>query len=72
MDKPAAARITAFLRERISNLVDPRSLCQALRGASLGSLWKYRVGDHRVIADIQDAQVMVLVVRVGNRKVVYR
>ena len=52
LDKPLARRIAAFLRERIANLEDPRSIGEALKGTRLGELWKYRVGDHRVIASI--------------------
>lgn len=71
LDKPVAKRITTFLRERVAVLDDPRSIGEALKGSKLGSFWKYRVGDYRVIADIQDEQVCILVVRVGNRKNVY-
>ena len=51
---------------------DPRSVGQALKGSELGEFWKYRIGDYRVIADIEDRVLRVLVVRVGNRKDVYR
>lgn len=53
-------------------LDDPRSIGEALTGAKLGNLWKYRVGDYRVLADIQDGAVCILVVRIGNRRGVYR
>ncbi|WP_338050381.1 type II toxin-antitoxin system RelE/ParE family toxin [Rhizobium mesosinicum] len=44
----------------------------ALKGSELGDFWKYRVGDYRVVADIDDGAVRILVVRVGNRRDVYR
>jgi mRNA interferase RelE/StbE len=47
-------------------------LGEALKGAKLGELWKYRVGDYRIIADIQDGMVCILIVRIGNRREVYR
>ena len=72
LDKPVALRITKFLRERVAPLDDPRSIGEALKGSKLGAFWKYRVGDNRVIADIQDGALRVLVVRVGNRRQVYR
>ena len=72
LDKPVALRIRNFLRDRLSTLDDPRSIGEALKGAKLGDLWKYRVGDYRVIANIQDSEVTIIVVRVGNRKEVYR
>ena len=72
LDKPIARRITTFLRERIAGLKDPRSLGQSLRGARLGELWKYRIGDYRLIARLEDDRLCVLVVKVGHRRQVYR
>jgi len=72
LDKPIARRITAFLRERVAPLEDPRSLGQALRGTRLGELWKYRSGDFRIIARLEDDRLCVLVVKVGHRSEVYR
>ena len=72
LDKPVARRIIKFLRERVAVLEDPRSIGEALRGARLGKLWKYRVGDYRIIASIEDGQLMILIVRIGNRREVYR
>lgn len=72
LDHSAVKRIVTFLRERIAALDDPRSIGEALKGAKLGDFWKYRVGDYRVIARIEDSEVIIIVVRVGNRKEVYR
>lgn len=72
LDKPTARRITAFLRERVAPLDDPRSLGQALKGSRLGEFWKYRVGDWRIVASVEDGALRVLVVRIGNRREVYR
>lgn len=72
LDKPIARRIMTFLRERIAGLEDPRSLGHALRGAHLGELWKYRIGDYRIIARLEDDRLCVLVVKVGHRSQVYR
>ncbi len=72
LDKPVARRITAFLRERVATLDDPRAIGEALKGTRLGQLWKYRVGDYRIIASIEDGRLCVLVVRVGHRREVYR
>ncbi|WP_310390298.1 type II toxin-antitoxin system RelE/ParE family toxin [Roseateles sp.] len=72
LDKQVARRITAFLRERVAPLDDPRSIGEALKGANLGDFWKYRVGDYRIIASIEDGAVRILVVRIGNRREVYR
>lgn len=65
-------RILRFLRERVAKLEDPRSLGEPLHGPELGRFWKYRVGDSRVICSIQDQDVVVLVVRAGHRRHVYK
>lgn len=72
LDKAVAKRITAFLRERVLGLDDPRSIGEALKGSKLGAFWKYRVGDWRIIANIEDGALLILVVRIGNRREVYR
>ena len=76
LDKPVAKRLRSFLRERLASLDDPRSIGQALRGSELGEFWKYRVGDWRLIRQIKDAKilitVLITVVRLGNRREVYR
>ena len=64
-------RILRFLRERVARLENPRDIGEALAG-SLSGYWKYRVGDCRVIAKIEDRQVTILVVRIGHRREVYR
>ena len=68
----AAVRILRFLHQRVGRLDDPRAIGQALRGAELGGLWKYRVGGYRAIADIDDGHVRNLVVRVGHHRGIYR
>ena len=72
LDPQISKRILKFLRDRLAVLDDPRSIGEALRGSRLGDFWKYRVGDYRIICDIQDKQVLVLVLRVGNRREIYR
>ncbi len=64
-------RIFKFLKERVTNLEDPRSIGEALHGEMLGRFWKYRVGDYRIICDIQDKVIKILVVRIGHRKDIY-
>ena len=72
IDKAAAKRIMKFLRERVSPLDDPRSIGEALKGSKLCAFWKYRVGDYRIISDIEDGALRIFVVRIGNRREVYR
>jgi len=45
---------------------------QALKGSELGDFWKYRLGDIRIIASIEDDRLVILVLRVGNRKEIYK
>lgn len=71
LDKQTARRIVDYLSERIAPLENPRNTGKALTGP-LGGLWRYRVGDYRVICDIQDNTVCILVVQIGNRRDVYR
>lgn len=72
LDNQIARRITGFLRQRVALLDDPRSLGHALKGSSLGDFWRYRVGDYRIVCELQDRLVRILVVRIGNRREVYR
>jgi mRNA interferase RelE/StbE len=72
LDRPDALRIRNFLRDRLGTLDDPRQLGKALQGSKLGNLWRYRVGDFRIICDLQDTRLVVLVVSVGNRRDIYR
>ena len=72
LDPQVACRINRFLFERIAQLENPRSIGDALKGTEFGDLWKYRVGDYRIIASIEDKLVRILVVRIGNRREVYR
>ena len=72
LDAPQAKRILKFLHQRVAKLDDPRSVGEALHGSRLGEFWKYRVGDYRLICKIEDDRLIVLVLRVGHRKEIYR
>lgn len=72
LDKPIQVRLIGFLRTRIASSANPRDIGEALSGQPLGSYWKYRVGDWRIICDIQDQRIVVRVLRRGNRREVYR
>ena len=65
-----AKRIKKYLDERIATEEDPRRFGESLK-ANLSGFWKYRIGDFRVIVDIQEEKLVVLVVRVGHRSKVY-
>ena len=72
LDRQVARRILVFLCNRLAKLENPRSIGEALKGPKLGKFWKYRVGDYRIIASIEDGAVRILVVRIGNRRKVYK
>ena len=72
LDPQVAKRILLFLHERVAHLDDPRSIGEALKGSRLGDIWKYRVGDYRLISSIEDGALRILVVKIGNRREVYR
>ena len=71
LDKASARRIVDFMGERVGESEDPRQSGKALKGP-LGDLWRYRVGDFRILCDIQDGKLTVLVLQIGNRREVYR
>lgn len=70
LDRQVAKRITAKLRE-ISQLDDPRSMGKGLTG-NLSGLWRYRVGDYRIVCDIEDGVLVILVVDVAHRSKAYK
>ena len=72
LDPQQRKRILKFLNERVARLDNPRSIGQALHGSRLGEFWKYRVGDYRLICKIEDDLLVVLVLRVGHRREIYR
>jgi mRNA interferase RelE/StbE len=71
LDNPTRRRITKFLYERVGKLDDPRKLGQRLLG-SLSEFWKYRVGDYRIICSLEHDRLVVLVLRIGHRREVYK
>ncbi|MES1938482.1 type II toxin-antitoxin system RelE family toxin [Salinisphaera hydrothermalis] len=71
LDRQAARRISTYLRERVATADEPRHLAKSLQG-ELREYWRFRVGDYRIVCDIQDDVLRVLVVRIAHRKHVYR
>ncbi len=68
LDRSAQKRIVNFLQERVGN---PRDFGRPLTGEKVG-LWRYRIGDYRLVCRIEDDRLIVLVLRVAHRKEVYR
>jgi len=71
LDKTAARRIAKFLYERVGRLNDPRQIGEPLQGTLVG-LWRYRVGDYRIICTLEHDRLVVLVLRIGHRRQVYK
>lgn len=71
LDRQIERRIVNFMDERVAGTGSPRSLGAALTGPVPGVYWHYRVGDYRIICDIQDGALCVLVIEVGDRKEIH-
>jgi len=71
LDRAAQTSIVIFLRKRLEPSSDPRQWGKALQGEKRG-LWRYRVGDDRLICDIHDERITILILELGHRKDVYR
>ena len=67
---PARRDIIAYLDDRVEGVADPRRFGKGLKSDLLG-LWRYRVGDYRILCQIRDGDLLVLVVAVGHRKNIY-
>lgn len=71
LGQTAQKRVFKFLKDKIMTADDPRSYGKALTG-DLAGLWRYRVGDYRILAKMEDHHFIVLIVHVGHRKNVYK
>lgn len=71
MGANAAGEITRYLKNRIAPSDDPRQFGKGLVG-DLSGYWRYRVGDYRIVCQLIDERLVVLVVEVGHRREVYR
>jgi mRNA interferase RelE/StbE len=72
LDSQQRKRILKFLHDHVAKLDNPRSLGKALQGSRLGEFWRYRVGDYRLICRLEDDRLLVLVLRIGHRREIYR
>jgi mRNA interferase RelE/StbE len=70
LDKPIQKRLLDWLEDRIEGCKNPRHFGEPLRGEMAG-LWRYRIGDYRVICEIQDQQLVVLALALGHRREIY-
>lgn len=70
MDKQTARLITAWIRKNLEGCTDPRQHGKGLTSNRSGQ-WRYRVGDYRIIAEIQDDRIVILILTIGHRSEVY-
>lgn len=70
LDKLTALLITAWIRKNLEGCTDPRAHGKGLTENRSGE-WRYRVGDYRIIADIQDDRVVILILEIGHRRDIY-
>lgn len=67
-----ATRVLKFLHQRLRLIENPRDLGKPLVGPTLSGLWRYRVGDYRILCRIEDEKITILVVSLGHRREVYK
>jgi len=72
LDPQTRLRIRHFLEQRLVGLDGPRQVGEALQGTKLGDFWRYRVGDYRIVCELQDQKLVVLVIEIAHRRDVYR
>lgn len=70
LDPNVSKMILAWIRKNLEDCTDPRQHGKALAGDHSGQ-WRYRVGDYRLIAEIKDDEIIILVLNIGHRKNIY-
>jgi len=71
LDRPVQKRILDWLSERIEVCKNPRHFGEPLKGDYAG-LWRYRVGAYRILCEIQDEKIVILVLTIGHRRQIYK
>ncbi len=71
MDKQIAKLIVAYIRKNLTNCENPRTIGKALQG-NLSDKWRYRVGDYRILAKIEDEKILISIIEVAHRKEIYK
>lgn len=71
IDKTQQRIIVNWIIKNLENNNDPRVFGKALKG-NLKDYWRYRVGDYRIIAEINDAEIKILIIEIGHRKDIYK
>jgi len=72
MDRQQARRIQTFIKEKLMTAKDPKDLGEPLKGEILGLFWKFRIGDYRIIANIDQKEIIIQIIKIGHRREIYR
>lgn len=70
LDRATAAMLLGWVRKNLEGCENPRSHGKGLSGPR-GGQWRYRVGDYRLIAEIADQEIVILILVVGHRSSIY-
>jgi mRNA interferase RelE/StbE len=70
LDRTIQREILDYMEQRVAMAKDPRDFGKPLRASKFG-LWRYRVQDYRIICELQEKRLVVLVVAVGHRRTIY-
>lgn len=71
LDPATRKLIRSWIEKNLLNTTDPRQHGKALTG-TLGQYWRYRVGDYRILAEINDTEVVIIIIEIGHRREIYR
>lgn len=71
LDRPVQHKIVTYLEDRLEGCKDPKHFGEPLKGNKAG-LWRYRIGDYRIICEIYDDELIVLALAIGHRKEIYK
>ena len=71
IDKKQQILIISWIEKNLIDTDDPKKHGKALKG-SLKNYWRYRVGNYRILADINDDQIKIIIINIGHRKDVYK
>ncbi len=70
MDKHISSLIIGWVEKNLQGCTDPRQFGKGLTANRSGQ-WRYRVGDYRLLADIQDEKITILIINIGHRRDIY-
>lgn len=71
LEKGQRFLLYSWIENNLVNTTTPRSTGKALKGASK-DYWRYRVGNYRIIANIQDMEITILIINIGHRREIYK